>query len=402
MIPAALSRLWLVLGAFGGELVLLAALPWLGHQQGHAAIAQLGVAIATATAGKLVGCLKLDAALTDASAYDVGAVHILAALAASTTTVLVAGVLLFLVTIGALPDAVADAAPACAVAFAAGAAQQAATMRLLREDKLGWFAAVKALPSLLIVGLAIVWPQAELLHTAQAAWLLTIVVCAALHLKPGSVDGLRVALRQRSRSLRPYVLKGAPAATLDAANLFMLSVFTVHAAGVEAAGQATQLQRIALAPSLAASMLLAQVIWRQRFVGSDASAQARARQSFASAARCSAAAAAASIAVLFLLLSPFGSRAVAVAPENRALVAACLAPLLSQYAGSPLTVYFFKRQRLTAYAGLQVALLAMLALAAGCVTWSIAPGSVALAAVAVVSLFLTVALSRSTVVSVST
>ena len=62
-----LQRLYLVAGAFGGELVLMLSLPALGHRHGAAAVALLSVAIAAANAGKLFGCLKIDAAITNAA-----------------------------------------------------------------------------------------------------------------------------------------------------------------------------------------------------------------------------------------------------------------------------------------------------------------------------------------------
>jgi len=46
---------------------------------------------------------------------------------------------------------------------------------------------------------------------------------------------------------------------------------------------------------------------------------------------------------------------------NAAAVVSCLAPLLAQYASSPLTVYFFKCEQLTLYTVLQFLLFGFLA-----------------------------------------
>lgn len=362
MTRVALSRLYLACGTFGGEFVLMVALPSFGRRFGPDQVALLGVALAAANGGKLLGCLKIDAAITNAEPAGIGVTHALAVVAVGLCAAVLGAA--YLIADFAVP--VTGGGPtlgwSLVAGFAGGAVLQASTMRLLREGRLLAFAQLKALPSLCLVGLAASVGQ-PLLVDFRLAYLVVGLVAAVLHLRwpGGGLMRLRVAMWRELRAVRQYVLHGAPASALDAANLFMTSVTIVSIAGLPLAGQATQLQRFALAPSLATGMLLGQHVWSARFSGED---RAAARRSYRATARWATVAGLASVVVAAVLISgTTGGWPVGIDRRDAAGVAACLGPLLAQYIGSPLTVYFFKTNRMLLYGYLQVALLAALGLA---------------------------------------
>ncbi|MDE2136629.1 MAG: hypothetical protein KGJ68_04285 [Gammaproteobacteria bacterium] len=358
-----LPRLYLVAGAFGGEIVLMLALPALGHRYGAAAVALLSVAIAAANAGKLFGCLKIDAAITNAPAEQVALTHAAAVVAAVLAAALLASVIAVGAAVDVLPSVVGTAGATLCVAFLGGAVQQASAMRSLREERLGVFALIKALPSLLVVAIAL-GVDVGLLSAYQLAFLATIGVAGAVHLRPPRAHGAGLAARTGTvlRAVRPYALYGAPASTLDAANVFFVSVVTLAVAGGDALGRATEVQRIALGPSFAIGMLLSQQLWRERF---EQRSHGAALASYHRAAGFAAAGGLASLLTsAALLATPLGALLVPGLGTGRVAVFACLAPLLAQYIGSPLTVYFFKRERVFRYGMLQVGILLLLALAA--------------------------------------
>src|SRR5262249_179083 len=123
----------------------------------------------------------------------------------------------------------------------------------------------KALPSALLA-LVSLWLGVEPIAAYSLAFIATVVLSWALHALPvpRDVASHLVAMWRALWATRSYVLQGAPAAALDAANLLLLSLVTITIAGGAVAGQATQLQRITLAPSLAMSLLLSQHLWRQQ------------------------------------------------------------------------------------------------------------------------------------------
>ena len=394
-----LQRLYLVAGAFGGELVLMLSLPALGHRHGAAAVALLSVAIAAANAGKLFGCLKIDAAITNAAPERVALTHAVAIAAAAVTAIVLAAGLAVGAVLGVLPAAVSATATTLCVAFLGGAVQQASAMRSLRDERLAVFAIVKALPSLLLVATALS-VDVSLLTAYQLAFLATMVIAAAAHARLPQAGGAALAARMDAvlRSVRPYALYGAPASALDAANVFFVSVLTIAVAGADSLGRATEIQRIALGPSLAIGMLLSQQVWRERI---EQRPYAKALASYRRAAAFAGAGGLASLATsAALLATPLGALLVPDLGANRLVVFACLAPLLAQYVGSPLTVYFFKRERVFRYGVLQIGILLLLAVAAavgGRLPLAGASRPTLLLSFAVLSLTLTVAMSRSTV-----
>lgn len=395
-----LTGIWLALGAFGGELVLLLALPAIGRLHGAAAVAMLSIATVAANGGKLLGCLKIDAALANVDDERLGATHAaaLVAIGASTLTCIVLfGVL---DALSLVPKAAGAIGTAICAAFAGGAIQQSATMRLLRENRLGTFASMKSLPSLMLVVFVFAAPAASLLDAYVVSWAACSAVVAALYLRqPGSARaGLWARLRGELSASRSFIVKGAPAAALDAGNLFFMSVLTVAVAGADAAGEAAQLQRIALGPSLAASLLLGQLVWRRRYATDDVAAWSQDRRRMVRWT-----AGAASVSALLacgLLYTRWGYRLVPVKQGDVIAVVACLAPLLAQYTGSPLTVYFFKREKLHMYAQLQVAIFLSLLLVAAASSLLPVGGArrdLLLLLLASVILSLTVSLSRRAV-----
>jgi hypothetical protein len=396
---ADLPRLYLVAGAFGGELVLMLSLPVLGHRHGAVAVALLSVAIAAANAGKLFGCLKIDAAITNAAPERVALTHAAAVGAAAIATIVLAAALAIGAALGMLPAAVSATGTTLCVAFLGGAVQQASAMRSLRDERLGVFALVKSLPSLLLVVVALS-ADVSLLAAYQLAFLATMVVAAAVHARwlPAAGSALAARVHAVLRAVRPYALYGAPASALDAANVFFASVLTIAVAGADPAGRATEIQRIALGPSLAIGMLLSQHLWRERI---EQRSYAEALASYRRTAGFAAAGGLLSLAtVAVLLATPLGALLVPDLRASQLAVFACLAPLLAQYIGSPLTVYFFKRERVFRYGMLQIGILLLLAVAAA------VGGRLPLAGVwrptlllsfAALTLLLTVAMSRSTV-----
>jgi len=395
---ADLSRLYLVAGAFGGELVLMLSLPVLGHRHGPVAVALLSVAIAAANAGKLFGCFKIDAAITNAPSERVALTHAAAVGAAAIATIVLATALVIGAALGVLPAVVSATGSTLCVAFLGGAVQQASAMRSLRDERLGVFAIVKSLPSLLLVVVALS-VDVSLLTAYQLAFLATMMVAAAVHARrlPAAGSALAAGVHVL-RSVRPYALYGAPASALDAANVFFVSVLTITVAGADPVGRATEIQRIALGPSLAVGMLLTQQLWRERI---DQRPHAEALASYRRAAGFAAAGGLASLATLAALLAtPLGALLVPDLRNDRIAVFACLAPLLAQYVGSPLTVYFFKRERVFRYGMLQIGILLLLAAAAvvgGRLPLAGASRPALLVSFAVLTLILTVAMSRSTV-----
>jgi hypothetical protein len=401
MLLARLNALWLSLGAFGGELTLLLALPAIGRLYGAPAVAILSIATVGANVGKLLGSLKVDAAIANADDPRVGATH--AAAVAAIVATSAAALLLFwaLDGLSVLPQAAAAAGPVICGAFAGGAVQQASSMRLLRENRLGAFALMKAFTSLMLVIIVFGLRPQSLMSAYLLANAATVLAAAAWHLRrpaPGG-PGLLPATRHELRQARGFIVQGAPAAALDGANMFLLSVITVWMAGAAVAGEAAQMQRIALGPSLAASLLLSQHVWRQRFAPDDAGAW---RRDAGVVVRGAAAAAVLSAAVLCgLLWTPPGRGLVHSKPGDALGIIACLAPLLAQYTVSACTVYFFKRERLHLYARLQVTLLACLGAVAGL---SLATSDPALRALLLLPLagailLLTATLARRAVIS---
>jgi hypothetical protein len=353
------DKLYLVAGAFGGEFALMLALPVFGVWFGHAEVALLGVAVASANCGKLVGCLKLDAALTNVDAATIGIAHATAVAAALACSGILAIAVLALTRIAPLPQFVAQSGPALLLVFAGGALQQATTMRLLRENRLAAFALTKALPSYLLVAVVVASRQ-RLVYAYELAYVATICYGILLHLRwpRQGVVALTRGMLRRAVIERQYLVHGAPASVLDAAVVFSLPIVIILIAGADLAGQAVQLQRITLAPALATSMLLSQHIWRLRF---DNNGAGTARDSYRESLRYVAGAGVLSalLALVCVLFVP--GIAVKGGLSGSAFgILACLAPLLATYVGSPLTVYFFKCHSVPRYAMLQVALLALL------------------------------------------
>lgn len=396
------GRLYLAVGAFGGELLLLLALPAFGRRFGHAAVALVGVAVVVANCGKLLGCLKIDAAITNVDAHRVGAIHAVAVSAAAVLATVLAGALGVLTVAGVVSQETAAIGVLLCVTFGGGAVQQATTMRLLRDDRLPAFAIVKSLPSMVWVAL-VLGLEVRLLPAYALAFVVTALAVAVVYVRWPRI-GLKAFVRTmygEMSAVRPYIVYGAPASALDAGNLLLLSLLTLELAGTQVAGQATQLQRLSLAPALAMSVLLSQQIWRQRFGNGPATA---ARASFAHTVRWAMTAGLLSVGVTSVLVfTRVGSRVVSVRRGEAFGVVACLAPLLAQYVGSPLTVYFFKRERMALYAGLQIALLACLAAASASTVW-LPHGHTGrpalLVALGAASLTLTVFLSRYAIFSV--
>lgn len=353
-----LNAIWLALGAFGGELVLLLTLPAIGQLYGAPAVALLSIATVATNCGKLLGCLKIDAALANVDRDRLGAGHLAAIAAAAATTA--ACFLLFeaLDAVALLPGSTGSIGAAICVAFAGGAIQQSTTMRLLSENRLQTFALMKSFTSLMLVVCVFTVTPPSLLLAYVLATGLTVLAVAALYLRPAASTYLWRRVWYELRQSRAFVLKGAPAAALDSGNMFLLSILTVAMAGASVAGEAATLQRIALGPSLAASLLLSQHVWRQRFAAADATAWRGDRRRVV---RTTLVAAVLSALVLWGLLSTrWGHRLVPTNSADAISIVACLAPLLAQYAVSALTVYFFKRERLHTYAHLQFILLTCL------------------------------------------
>lgn len=347
----------LAAGAFGGELILLMAMPILGRLHGAEQVALLGVVIVAANAGKLIGPLKLDAAVTNADSADIGLTHLLAALAILSTT-LVATVLAVAATgIGWKPVASDRLAWWSLVAFGAGGMIQTCCMRLLREDRIGWYASIKSLPALVLVPAGLLLPGMTLSAAFALSAATAAAVAAILHLRPPRGQGALAAnLIRRLRECRPYIVQGSPAALLDAANMLLLTLLILHVAGSTAAGLSNQLQRMALGLSLAAGLLLSQDLWRRRFESSEP-----ARRAFRRTLAISATVAACSAIVSAVLVgTPLSESVLGVGVSDPVLVAACLAPMLAQYAASPLTVLFFKLNKMGTYATLQLAVLLVL------------------------------------------
>jgi hypothetical protein len=353
-----LDRLWLAAGAFGGEVLLLVSLPWLGRLHGPEQVAWLGVAIVVANAGKLLAPLKLDAALTNAQDDELGTTHVLAAGAIACSTTVAAAAALVSFAAGWRFEGAGSLAFWLVVSFGAGGVQQACTMRLLRESRLGWYAVMKSLPPVLMVpaaGWLLDWSLPAIYAIAAVG---TTLAAAALHLRPVRLGtAARAALARRLRSCRPYAVHGAPAAALDALNMLLLSLLTIGVAGAVVAGEATQVQRMALGISLAVGLLIGQDLWRRRF-----NEPRETRVAFRRTLLVMSAAGLCSVLIsLALVATPASGIVFAPPPADPILLLACLAPLLAQYTGSPLTVLFFKRDRMGLYALLQLTVLASLA-----------------------------------------
>ncbi len=393
------NKLYLVAGAFGGEFALMLALPVFGVWFGHTEVALLGVAVASANCGKLVGCLKLDAALTNVEADAIGIAHATAVAAALGCTGILAVAVLALARIAPLPRFVTQSGPALLLVFAGGALQQATTMRLLRENRLAAFALAKALPSYMLVAIVVASRQ-RLVYAYELAYVATTAYGVLLHLRwpHQGLVALTHGMRRRAVVERQYLVHGAPASVLDAAVVFSLPIVIILIGGADLAGQAIQLQRLTLAPALATSMVLSQHIWRLRF---DGSGDGTARDSYRESLRYVAGAGVLSalLALLCVLFMP-GIAVKGGLSAGGFGVLACLAPLLATYVGSPLTVYFFKCHSVPRYAVLQVALLAML-IATNIVGVQLPPAVpgrlLLLVAYGVGSLALTLILSRNAV-----
>jgi hypothetical protein len=331
-------------------------------------MALLSIVISAANAGKLLGCLKVDAAITNASAQCIGSTHGAAIIASVATAAALAVGTVLLSATDALPHTAQAVMSAIVIAFAGGSVQQAESMRMLRDDRLALFALVKALPSALLAIVSL-WLGVEPIAAYSLAFIATVVLSWALHALPvpRDVASHLAAMWRALWAARSYVLQGAPAAALDAANLLLLSIVTITIAGGTVAGQATQLQRITLAPSLATSLLLSQHLWRQQL--RDASERQRqSRYNRALALACGSAIL--SVVLLAVTIStPLRQVAAISGSANAAAVLSCLAPLLAQYASSPLTVYFFKCEQLTLYTVLQFLLLGFLTSIAVAATW---------------------------------
>lgn len=350
-----IPRLQLAVGAFGGELLLLVALPFFSRQYGHEELALLSLGIVAANSGKLLGCLKIDAAITNSSASDINTSHfasIIALAATSASITAIANIISPFISSELFKPSLVNFL--CLIFFGGGF-QQATTMRSLRENSLGFFALFKSLPSLVFVAIPILFPSLSLIKGYALAYTITLAIAGVwawrllLEVKPSTLASRAV---ENLHSLRTYVTNGAPAAALDSINVLFLSLITISLLGAESVGAAVQLQRIALAPSLAASMLLSQQAWA---INVASAASASLLSPYDITRRYSILAGCLSIILIGVLcFNSYAAGFFSIPTEANTSVAVCLLPVLAQLMGSPLTVFFFKARRIHMYVALQV------------------------------------------------
>lgn len=250
---------WLGVGTAAGQAVVLAATPFLARVFDPA---QFGVFALLITAGNIataIGSARFDFGLPSAADEEVPGLVRICLIVSATLALAVAAASLALHLLvpmrGAGASVLAQPVLLGLCVFFAATFQSASSL-LLRQERVGEMAVLRAAQGVIFAGLALGTPLGLL-------WSHALSFALGLIFLPASLRAPGLPMRVVAARYRQFAALGLPGATLDVVGYSLCIWIVTSIYGAAASGEFSQVQRIIGAPLMLASISLGQILLRQ-------------------------------------------------------------------------------------------------------------------------------------------